>query len=83
MKQLSAGVDSRKLRTRIETGQTELVLVPRDGSEPLWLTRMDGEGADSSIEARACGIGIVSFGGHDYSSHMPSMETKRVSACTV
>jgi hypothetical protein len=31
-----------ELRTRIETGQTELVLVPRDGSEPLWLTRMDG-----------------------------------------
>ena len=38
---------SAELRTRIETGQTELVLVPRDGSERLWLTRMNGEGADS------------------------------------
>lgn len=30
-----------ELRTRIDTGQTELVLVPRDGSEPLWLTRTE------------------------------------------
>jgi hypothetical protein len=29
-----------ELRTRIETGQTELVLVPADGSEPLWLARI-------------------------------------------
>lgn len=28
-----------ELRTRIETGQTELVLVPTDGSEALWLAR--------------------------------------------
>jgi hypothetical protein len=28
-----------ELRTRIETAETELVLVPTDGSEPLWLTR--------------------------------------------
>ncbi len=28
-----------ELRTRVETGQTELVLVPTDGSEPLWLAR--------------------------------------------
>jgi len=29
-----------ELRTRIDTGQTELVLVPMDGSDPLWLARM-------------------------------------------
>jgi hypothetical protein len=28
-----------ELRTRIETAETELVLVPVDGTEPLWLTR--------------------------------------------
>jgi hypothetical protein len=28
-----------ELRTRIDTGQTELVLVPIDGMEPLWLAR--------------------------------------------
>jgi len=28
-----------ELRTRIETGQAELVLVPTDGSEPLWIAR--------------------------------------------
>lgn len=28
-----------ELRTRIETAETELVLVPADGTEPLWLTR--------------------------------------------
>jgi hypothetical protein len=28
-----------ELRTRIETAETELVLVPTDGTEPLWLTR--------------------------------------------
>jgi hypothetical protein len=28
-----------ELRTRIETGHTELVLVPMDGSEPLWIAR--------------------------------------------
>jgi hypothetical protein len=30
------------LRTRIETGATELALVPADGSEPLWLARTSG-----------------------------------------
>jgi len=29
-----------ELRTRIDGGQVELVLVPTAGSEPLWLTRM-------------------------------------------
>jgi hypothetical protein len=29
------------LRARLDTSQTELVLVPSDGSEPLWLTRGD------------------------------------------
>jgi hypothetical protein len=29
-----------ELRTRIETGQTEIVLVPIDGSESLWLARV-------------------------------------------
>jgi hypothetical protein len=28
-----------ELRTRIETGETEVVLVPADETEPLWLTR--------------------------------------------
>jgi hypothetical protein len=28
-----------ELRTHIETAETELVLVPTDGTEPLWLTR--------------------------------------------
>ena len=28
-----------ELRTRIETGQVKLVLVPADGSEPSWLAR--------------------------------------------
>jgi hypothetical protein len=28
-----------ELRTRIETGEVELVLVPTDGSEPLWIAR--------------------------------------------
>jgi len=31
-----------ELRTRIETGQTELVLVPIDGSEVLWIARTSG-----------------------------------------
>jgi hypothetical protein len=34
------------LRTRIDTGETELVLVPTDGTEPLWLTRMAQQGDD-------------------------------------
>jgi hypothetical protein len=40
---VQSGSGFAELRTRIETGQTELVLVPSDGSEPLWLTRMAGE----------------------------------------
>lgn len=28
-----------ELRTRVETNETELVIVPTDGTEPLWLTR--------------------------------------------
>ena len=46
---IHCGSGFAELRTRIETGHTELVLVPRDGSEPLWLTRMNGEDADSAI----------------------------------
>lgn len=38
---IQCGSGFTELRTRIETGQTELVLVPRDGSEPLWLTRTE------------------------------------------
>jgi hypothetical protein len=33
-----------ELRTRIDTGETELVLVPTDGTEPLWLTQTGGPG---------------------------------------
>jgi hypothetical protein len=28
-----------ELRTRVESNETELVLVPTDGTEPLWLAR--------------------------------------------
>lgn len=31
-----------ELRTRLDTSQTGLVLVPTDGTEPLWLTRTGG-----------------------------------------
>ena len=33
------GTGHVELRTRLETTETELVLVPTDGTEPLWLTR--------------------------------------------
>jgi len=33
------GTGKIELRTRVESNETELVLVPTDGSEPLWLTR--------------------------------------------
>jgi hypothetical protein len=33
------GTGHVELRTRIETGQVELVLVPMGGSESLWLAR--------------------------------------------
>jgi len=31
-----------ELRTRVESSETELVLVPMHGSEPLWLARTNG-----------------------------------------
>ena len=37
---IANGTGYIELRTRIESGETELVLVPADGSEPLWLARM-------------------------------------------
>jgi hypothetical protein len=36
---LNDGTGYVELRTRIETGQVELVFVPIDGSEPLWIAR--------------------------------------------
>jgi hypothetical protein len=36
---IANGTGYTELRTRIDTGETELVLVPSDGSEPLWRTR--------------------------------------------
>jgi hypothetical protein len=33
------GTGKVELRTRVESNETELVLVPTDGSEPLWLTK--------------------------------------------
>ena len=36
---IANGTGFAELRTRISTGETELVLVPTDGTEPLWLTR--------------------------------------------
>jgi hypothetical protein len=33
------GTGKVELRTRAESNETELVLVPTDGSEPLWLAR--------------------------------------------
>lgn len=36
---INDGTGYVELRTRIETGQVELVLVPMDGSEPLWIAR--------------------------------------------
>lgn len=41
------GTGHVELRTRIETGQTELVLVPSDSSEPLWIARTC-QGCDGS-----------------------------------
>lgn len=37
---IANGTGFAELRTRISTGETELVLVPTDGTEPLWLTRI-------------------------------------------
>jgi hypothetical protein len=36
---ISNGTGYIELRTRLDTSQTELVLVPTDGTEPLWLAR--------------------------------------------
>ncbi len=33
------GIGKVELRTRVESNETGLVLVPVDGSEPLWLAR--------------------------------------------
>jgi hypothetical protein len=35
------GTGKVELRTRVESSETELVLVPRDGSAPLWLARTE------------------------------------------
>jgi len=34
------GTGRVELRTRVESNETELVLVPTDGSEALWLVRI-------------------------------------------
>ena len=34
------GTGMVELRTRVESNETELVLVPTDGSEPLWLAKV-------------------------------------------
>ena len=39
---ISNGTGYVELRTRIETGRTELMLVPTDGSEPLWIAHTNG-----------------------------------------
>ena len=36
---ISNGAGYIELRTRLDTSQTELVLMPTDGTEALWLTR--------------------------------------------
>lgn len=36
------GNDKIELRTRVESKETEMVLVPTDESEPLWLARVLG-----------------------------------------
>lgn len=33
------GTGKVELRTRVESNETEFVLVPADGTEPLWLAR--------------------------------------------
>jgi hypothetical protein len=34
------GTGKVELRTRVESNETELMFVPTDGSEPLWLARI-------------------------------------------
>ena len=41
-----SGTGHVELRTRIDGGGVEVVLVPEDGSEPMWLTRMVQRGDD-------------------------------------
>jgi hypothetical protein len=36
---IANGTGHVELRPQIETGQADLVLVPTDGTEPLWLAR--------------------------------------------
>jgi hypothetical protein len=38
---LESGTGKIELRTRVEWNETELVLVPVDGSDPSWLARTD------------------------------------------
>lgn len=33
------GTGKVELRTRVESNETELVIVPMDGGDPMWLTR--------------------------------------------
>lgn len=44
MDAVTSGTGVVELRTRIEAGSVEVVLVPADGSEPLPLTRMAKRG---------------------------------------
>lgn len=39
MRAVHNGTGKIELRTRVESDETELVLVPMDGSEALWLPR--------------------------------------------
>jgi hypothetical protein len=39
VKRRANGTGKVELRTRVESNETELVLVPTDGWEPLWLGR--------------------------------------------
>jgi hypothetical protein len=41
-----SGTGHVELRTRIDPGEVELLLVPADGSDALWLTRMAERGDD-------------------------------------
>ena len=42
---IANGTGYTQLRRRIDSGETELVLVPTDGTEPLWLTRTGSSGS--------------------------------------
>ena len=45
-KAILSGTGHVELRTQIHDSQVELVLVPADGSEPLWLRRMVQRGQE-------------------------------------